>query len=46
MAILIVSFGVFGQSDLVKTSVSDFPVLVLFLSATFGGGGIDDFDMF
>jgi hypothetical protein len=46
MTILIVSFGVFGQPDFVKNSVSDFPVLVLFLISTFGAGGFDDFDMF
>jgi hypothetical protein len=45
MAILMVSFGVFGQFDFAKTSVSDFTVFVLFLSSTFAAGVFDDFDM-
>ena len=46
MTILMVSFGVFGQSDFVRTLVSNSPVLVHFLISTFGAGGFDDFDMF
>lgn len=38
-----VSFGPFGQPDFVKTSVPDFPVVLLFLSSTFDED--DDFDM-
>lgn len=45
MTIIMVSFGVFGQSDFVKTLVSNSPVLALFVISTFGAGGFDGFDM-
>ncbi len=46
MVILMVSFGVFGQPDFVKNSVSSFSVLELFLISPLGFGGFDGFDMF
>jgi len=46
MTTLMVSFGVFGQSDFVKNSALNFSVLELFLISTFGSDGFDDFDMF
>ncbi len=45
MTILTVSFGVFGQPDFERISVSHFPVLVLFLFSTFGAGVFNEFDM-
>ncbi len=44
-AILMVSFGVFGQPDFAKTSTSFFSAFVLFLSFAFDEDGVDDLNM-